>query len=387
MWEDAYRAWVEVCKSTCMKCFRLSWQDELNKELTDNLYASRFNDFVQTFHNRDPLGFIKEFNLPEDAAPHLRKFLRSVSRFALDYQDKNDDRLPGREQFYERFVVQDGTRPVEGKYDGNKPFGAEFKQLLDLAYNVTGADAHLVYAMSPVDSLSRSALQELDYSQLGALPTEDFDADKLLQAVANVKFQLLQQPLSLPSLDLLTLEDIQALRRTPAWGDYTRSVEAFMSLDNLLTDPEVFGDLDKGAPAVYRRYEMLGRQIQNRTTKRKVEKWQPKIELLVEGVGQMVSLKWGLDYLGFNAKVDIDAIIQRAAPIAVYLGIHGADKAKQIGRSLANYVEIYRGRLSDPRNQWKTLNERIRELPGIVEAVEEHTQSDLPETEGALAHA
>ncbi len=359
------QAWHRVCLETEMKCLRLSWDAATNKELTYQLIARRFNEFVDSFKHFNEESMAADLNLPKHSENALRIFFRKVSRFSLDFQDKHD-KLPSREDYYRSFIVAPDTEPRQGIYDGSKEFSGALKQLIDLAYNVSGADALGQYTLSPIDSLPRTALQELSFPQAGGV--KEMDPGALAALARKFAFEITQKSLGMKSLHLLSLTDVKEIRRTESWGRYCRILKEFLDHEFLLEDPEVFYDRDAGAPAVVRAYQelagQLARRMQENVAAGPSEEWNPVCETKIEAPGASVTLKLNLGVLSLEVKGSISELWKKAVPVAYRFGVR---PAKGYAMRFATLFNIRQMKMSHPREQWDALIKKLKEIPGIRE--------------------
>jgi hypothetical protein len=128
--------------------------------------------------------------------------------------------LRQRNDFYKQFVVVDGKNVQEGWYDGKKPFAAELKRLIDLKYNTNLADAIGRFALTPIDSLPRLALQE-DRIPLQSARGQ-VDAESLTVLLRRILTDLVQRKLDMPFLDSVDLADVIRIRETENWKNYVQ---------------------------------------------------------------------------------------------------------------------------------------------------------------------
>lgn len=366
---DVLNAWRDVCLSTHMQCLRLAWDADANSKLANQLLARRFNEFVTSFSNFDATSLdslAADMDLATGSANALKQHFRNVARFKLDHQDTND-RLPNREDYYRKFVTAPGTEPRAGVYDGSKPFSACFKQLLDLAYNVAGADALGQYTLSPTDSLSRTVLQELSFPQAGGLT--EMDPKKLADLARRFAFEITQQAITMKSLHLLTMTDVMEIRRTEAWGCYNSLFKKFLARDDLLDHPDVFYDAQNGAPAIVKIYQKLAEVISVRMAANVAgglaDTWQPVCETRIEAPGASATLKLSLGIVSLEVKGSISDLWNKAVPLAYRFGIR---PAKGYATRLSTLVNIKQMKMTQPRKQWEELLSRLRSIPGIQEA-------------------
>src|SRR5262249_33407057 len=153
-----YPAWQQLCQEMCVPCVRLSWEDDDNNRMTKEKLARRFHEFAQVAVARDEELFARDLELTPEEKEALLAQLGEMAKKSVDLAIRRD--LITREALYEAFVVANGTSPSQGKYDKSKPCAGAIKELIDLRYNLNLPDALGGYGMTPVDSLSRMALQE-----------------------------------------------------------------------------------------------------------------------------------------------------------------------------------------------------------------------------------
>ena len=280
-----FAAWQEVVKSAQAKCLRLSWDEDENKKMIRAQLSQRFHAAAQAAVTGDPAVLAHDLGLPSESSGALRARLGDLAHLSTDVAVQG--RLATRDELYRMFVVADDTAPADGKYDGSKPFAAEIKQLLDLSYNVNLPDATGGYALTPIDSLPRTALQE--WHALEKKP--EVTAEDLLQQLRRTAFDLVQSGLYVKSFAALRLSDVPEIRLTDEWSRYV------MSLDGLLRDPLSFSDPDAGVARIYHDYaELAGvatRIGAQRRSSKLTAQWTPVVEIVVEAAGATLSIVWG----------------------------------------------------------------------------------------------
>src|SRR5947209_12799798 len=160
---ETFPEWQAVCQEVRPRCLRLSWDDEENNQLLRLQLTRRLANFAKTVTENDIKLYLKDLGLDDSAEESFRQRLIDVERFCLDLASRNEP--ISRDALYKKFVVV-GEDPAqqntaERRYDSSKPFAAELKQLFDLRYNCNLPDVLNGYLITPVDSLPRTALQEL----------------------------------------------------------------------------------------------------------------------------------------------------------------------------------------------------------------------------------
>ncbi len=339
--KEAFEKWVQICHETRPHCIRLSWDEQENNNLT-NVMVRRFRAWASTLHLVADAGsfdlFMRDLGVPAEDKDRFLKHLRDVARWSID----NSDTLT-REEIYKRFVVADETKPVDGKYDPKKPFSGQIKQLADLSYNINLPDALERYALTPIDALPRTALQELTVKsgQSGNYITYD-ELKRLLQRewfaalnVAGGEF--------LSSLNFLTLSDVKAIRATDQWAAYMEE------LRGLLTYPL---ELDTRGQRIYEQYINFARVLSRFAAKgdsRRLAKWQPALTLVLTIGSAVVSAVWNPLASDFTGRVEYIVTGRVAKDVASVVGrlIIGGVAGVHAQAQLETGMDFMRARVGD----------------------------------------
>jgi hypothetical protein len=365
---NSFKNWMRVCEETRVKCVRMSWDRDENKSQIDRYLIRPFNTFVTNISTGDIDLYIGDLGLSDSDREPFKQQLRAVRRKCNEIEDL--DRRVTREQLYKSFVTTEGTEVVEGRYDRHKPFASEIKQLIDLKYNISLPDALGGFALTPYDSLSRSALQE-DRIPSQQDKSKYKDADIWLKLLQNSMFDRLQKGLYLESnlqqgyldsLSSLKLSEVLEVRAMDEWKKYMQSI------DTLLQDPESFEPMSED---VYRDYINLNKRITNLVTqnrsKEPVAKWTPGIEYILEMAGARMSVKWshqGITY-ALNGEVPSNLAKRRVA-YTEKLRIAGVEEQQA---DLNTTIEITKGFTTAPGEQWESLSRKIPEIQGFRRAM------------------
>lgn len=354
-----FPAWQRLSQEVRMRCVRLSWDDELNTRYTHDLLARRFHNFALTAATGDLDTYIQDLGSDPDAKSGLRNRLLDMARMCLEFMGQG--RLVTRNDLYQAFVTA-GDNPAERRYDVTRPFAGEIKELLDLAYNSYLADALGGSLLTPLDSLSRTALQE--WQQAGRQP--EITSDELVNLLQQSTFGLVQGGLYLKSMDVLSLPDVREVRRTDEWIAYIESLEALRGTPFQFTDGSVV--------RVYQNYLKLAEKMTDlviqqsgRPRTELTARWAPVIELVIDVAGAVLSVTWtseGQRYQ-FSGEVALSVAAQ-AAPVAVRLVIRDMAR-KRAQAHLATSIDFMKYRMRDARQQWADIQRRVRELPGFRE--------------------
>jgi hypothetical protein len=280
---------------------------------------------------------------PEQQGP-FEETIRAVSRWAVDAPEVT------RDTFYYQFVVADNSSTEKGKYDASKPFAGELKQLADLSYNTNLPDALGRYALTPIDSLPRTSLQELAvvFRDESRLVTGN-ELKKLLQRTA---FDLIQGGAFLKGMEHLTLRDVQHIRGTDEWFAYIQD------LKRLLDYPFEFGDR---AQAVYNRYIQLATTmtgVARASLGRRIEeRWTPAITLIVNLGGAVLSAVAEPAAPGIASKITYNFVgnVGQSVATAVARLIIGGVADKRAQAALETSVDFMRVRVQDAERFWEDL--------------------------------
>ncbi len=361
---NSFENWTRVCEEVSVKCVRLSWDSDENQDRIERYIIRPFNSFVTNISTGNIDRYAADLGLSESDKEPFKQQLKAIRRKCNEIEDL-DERVT-REKLYEAFVTQSGTPVVEGRFDRRKPFASEIKQLIDLKYNISLPDALGGFALTPYDSLSRSALQE-DRAALQRDRSQDKDADTWFKILQNSMFDRLQQGLYLESnlqqgyldsLSSLNLSEVLEVRAMEEWGQYMQSIDVLLQ-DSL--------DFESMSEDVYRHYLNLNKRITDLVTKNRskepVAKWTPGIEYVLEMAGARMSVKWshhGITY-ALNGRVSSN-LAKRRVPYTEKLRIAGVEENQA---DLNATIEIAKGFTTAPAEQWESLSRKVPELQGF----------------------
>lgn len=343
--DEGWRAWARIAAECSSSCLRLSWDDDENGQYISEYMVRPFRRFLLSMADFEPDGLRRDFGLESlEAARQMQQRLREVARWAIDSEAVN------REEFYRKFVVADGTNPADGYYDSGKPFAGELKQLADLRYNSTLADAVDRYSLTPAASLHRAALQE--ERQLSK--AKGVEADALLKVLLQRRaFDLVQSALDI-GLTGLDLHHVWAARGTDEWSQYTASLEG------LIGNPVEFSDRGQ---EVYSRYVDLARRLSTFVGDRHqgvVNRWEPIIQLSVETLGSVITIVFGPEpHVEVIGKV-ATGIAVRASTAVVRFAIVGRDQ-RRASAELGTSMDLMRVRLMRTGEEWEYLKTKLAE--------------------------
>lgn len=360
----SFEEWKKVCLETPgMQCIRLSWDDDQNREYTSDFLAGRFASFALSLVAKNLDKYLRDLGLDPSAKDEFRKRLHEVAQAALDLQ-AGQGRV-NREDLYHAFISAPGTTSAERRYDYTKPFAGEIKQLLDLAYSRNLPDALDGYLLTPIDSLPRTALQETADELTGRL--SNITVQDLMPMLQRTVFSLIQEGMYLPSLDLLSLPDVDQIRGMSEWYDYMAQLKA------LLQDP-IASFAQGGARAVHESYARLAEQMTKLLGDRYAQDMTKSaartvfvIELVIEigaGLISVVGMPAG-PIIQVAGAAALATVGKKALPFAVRFVVRDI-ASKRANKGLSNSIELMRGKMREGAQQWEELLRRIRET-GVFE--------------------
>ncbi|MBA2809979.1 hypothetical protein E0500_021900 [Streptomyces sp. KM273126] len=360
---DGFTAWQDTLGSMRsgdrVRCVRMSWDDpendRANKEHTRTRLFQPFTEKVQGLTAKDTEILAAQVGVAREDTDLFRSRLGEVVGFSNDLSVHREPVV--RNVLYKEFVTAPGTNVAEGRYDGNKPFAAEIKQLLDLIYNVNLADALDRYPLTPAGSLRRVALQEAREARHTGGFVED--PEELLTFLRRQAFAAVQDHLTPSAVNALTLQDIWQLRQSTAWNDY---VDAFGALT---AAPGAFHD---SVGRVFDRYVRLNSEILKLAKERRQatpKKWRPVIEVVVTlgaAVFTAVSGEGMWQIAGAVAPLTVSGSVGGSVQLILRNRMEGRQE-QRFAREIATV------RLASAR-EWSQFHDLVRRLPGYQETTD-----------------
>ncbi|MEU1597870.1 hypothetical protein ABZ468_34775 [Streptomyces sp. NPDC005708] len=282
--EAGYAAWrdtfEEMSATDRVRCVRMSWDDQENRERTRARLYRPFAAKVQGLTALDLDLLAGQVGVAPEEYGAFRRRLGELVSFSNDLNVRGESVV--RNVLYEQFVTVPGSSVVDGRYDGAKPFAAQLKQLLDLLYNVNLADALGRFPLTPQGSLRRVVLQEV--RQVRDDPGIIRDPEALSLFLRRQAFGIVQDHLTPSNVDGLALGDVWSLRQSGAWNAYIRAFGA------LTADPLAFHDQ---VGRVFDHYVRVNRAIVDLAAARGqrigTSRWSPVIEVVVTLGGSVFS--------------------------------------------------------------------------------------------------
>lgn len=366
--DTGFPTWQKLCGQVKMQCMRLSWSDGDQQEAFNKL-SSRFHDFALTLYNKDWQKLMQDFGLDsQDIASRVQliRRLAEVGDIAKNYSLEKllagaGNAAVTRNILYQQFVTG-GESPALRHYDGTKPFAGEIKQMLDLAYNAYLADALGGHLLTPIDSPNRLFLQEWSGSDKNK---PHLAATELVTMLRRSAFSILSEGMYVKSMGLLTLQDVQEIRKTDEWRHYITSLQA------LLKAPLSFDTL---ANAVYRNYALLLARITQLLDRRNLQQggaltafWEPSVHSIVTVGNASLSVIWNKD--GAFYHVDEEALHAQTLAagatsfsVSLIIGDRSSSTSRARNRAqLVSSIDVMKGIMPDARNQWQEIIRRFKE--------------------------
>ncbi|WP_073951264.1 hypothetical protein [Streptomyces kebangsaanensis] len=354
---DGFTAWQETLAgmpaADRVRCVRMSWNDtpgdQENRERTRIRLFQPFAEKVQGLTAKDIDILAAQVGVAREDTDRFGQRLGEVVGFSNDLSVRRQPVV--RNTLYEEFVSVPGTNIAEGRYDRDKPFAAEIKQLLDLIYNVNLADALGRYPLTPVGSLRRVVLQEAREARATAGFVED--PEQLLTLLQRHTFATVQDHLTPSAVNALDLQDIWRLRQTSAWNEYIRA------FDTLTAAPETFHD---SVGRVFDRYVRLNSEILRLAREGRHARpnhWRPVVEVVVT-LGAAVFTAVSGDDMWEVAGSILPLTVSGSLTGSVQLVLRN----RTAGRQEQKFArEIAAVRLASER-EWSHFHDLVRRLPG-----------------------
>lgn len=218
-----------------LPALRLSQRDDSNDLLTSNM-AKRFDEYFTSLRKLDDLQTNivaselfnatpgRERDLSVELLDRFRAKLDEVAKFAFE---RERGKPVTREQLYEEFVCEPGSKVAEGRFRRPQPgdFVLELKKLFDLRYNTNLPDFLGRYALAPIGLPGRSALCD-DRLADGAIDASA--VDDLLQNTRQSFMESAHKAMSLPLLGELSLEDVCEIRTFGTWEAFAQAQERIL---------------------------------------------------------------------------------------------------------------------------------------------------------------
>ncbi|MGW4205053.1 hypothetical protein [Streptomyces sp. NPDC004726] len=357
--QEAFTAWQETVgrmRSTeRLTCLRMSWNDDDNRTDTRNALFNPFAARVQALTAKDIPLLGSQVGVPEHRLDAFAARIGEVVQFSNEKRTRNENVV--RAGLYEQFVTVPGTPVSDGRYDRDKPFSGEIKQLLDLIYSVNLADALGMYPLTPNGSLRRVALQEWRDIRTASAGRIITDPEELLLFLRRQAFSAVQDRLTLAAVDSLSLEDIWNLRQSDPWHSY------MAAFDELIADPVSFHER---VGLVFDRYVRLNSELIRITGSRPrggevdANKWMPVVETVVTVGGAVFTAMTGDEIWSLTGALGAAASKYGGSVQLVLRNRREGKREQKFAREMAT-VRF------DSAREWDQFLSMVRALPGYAE--------------------
>ena len=354
----AWSAFVE--RFTRFPGLKLAWdlspsqEDELLKNQLTRPFAYKINSLTVG----DMSLLMRDLQLPADRTKvkQLRTTLQKLNAFSGQHFDEHGA-YPTRHQIYETFVTTNTSGTGDIVIDRNKPFSAELKQIIDLAYITNLADALKVFSTSPHNSLNRSALQELQSYIKSGEP--DFDPHDFVRILKNIIFESMREVVPFSGLGFLTPSSIYKIRKCQAYADYISALEKFVD-----ATPESLGNLfgaseTQALQVLINQRKALAREITASAAAQATQSYVENAILILQSAG--VTIKVTLNLPPFKVEIDGLAALKLAAPPSVKISVKlalGAMDAMWL-HDFSSVYELVTYKTSEPYECLRTFVEQM----------------------------
>jgi len=367
--QEGWEAWRGIVDRARVHSARFSWDsDAENAEQLNQRLARKFTEGVMRLVTLEPQALSADLGVDLSTAHDLKHHLVTVTAHCAELAGSGE--LVTREKLYQKFIVQDGTTPAEGRYDLQKPHCGLTKQLIDLAYNVNIAAGVERLALTPALGMHRSTLQE--WRPLARDPENQISAPELADVLSGAAFDFVQQTLYLQSFRDLTIRDVEQIRGSDEWLLYSKN------LNELLASPfDMFESEESGAKALMDSYVGVLRKSTRVALKRPAAiapTTEPRdfaVALGVEVAGSTFSYCFGPT--GPEIAVTGGALAAGAANVVVRLGVRGWNgmrKRRAWTSDLDNRVQLMSGWVNSADEFWRDFLARFEDVPGTDQARE-----------------
>jgi hypothetical protein len=357
--EPGWAAWTELARQCRMSCVRLSW-DEGDHDRTNRAATGRvsrdFGRFVQSLNSFEMPALTRDLGLPDEAGDELWRQVVRLSDWG--HETLSQRKRVTRDALYREFVS--AGDPGEGRIDPDKPFAAQLKRLVDLAYNTNLADHLNTYSLAPTDGLRRTALQE--WHSESAARRQEIDPVELARLVKRCAFDEINTLLYADSFADLELDEVRRLRGTDAWLRYASELRTLLDAP-MERQLDMFTDPDSGLRSIVNRYVEIIEQasdiVYERRSTRHERRWSPKVELLADCAGATAEIMLfnGSPLLGVAGAVST-LFARKAAPFVLRLVLRNVDRRRSEQAEFDASVRLLDGNLAGGSEGWQTfLNE------------------------------
>lgn len=367
--EKRWITWLELLKDTYPACVRLNWDDQ---KLDFNRMSSAFHRYIKGLDTPGmPESLATYLSIPQEGIEEFKKRIFDVVDFATNTGRKSG--FVTRNSLYEKFVTFPGTDVDKGIY-GNGLFSAELKQIFDLKYNVNLPDALGRYALTPEDSLPRSALGDLDETHRNKVISEK-NLTEIITILKQLSFEKISKGLYINSLANISLSDVLEARKMDEWESYTKSIH------DLLSNPLQFEDRSN---KVYVQFEALNRAISKNREEQLALKWDPWVKItLVLGLGAVeLWINPADNSQKLMTKLGTDAVAAGFTPLLMRLTISAFNQDQNADLDVS--LDFMRGTINNGQEAWGEIVNQLKPIYKELEnskAKTEDSNQSIPESQ------
>lgn len=363
---QAAAAWRRLCQDSKPHCIRLSWDSTENSRHLVSHLGGQFARRLQNLHLGEAEQFLRDIRgadnkIELDDVRAFRRRLQEVANTVSDVYSKKDRPIT-RTELYAKFVQTADTPPEVQRYDTSKKYFAEIKQLTDLIYNTNLSNVLGVLTLTPTDSPTRLALQELQTAAAIDKGAKNYlrGAD-LGTLIADLRFAVIHQALNFIDFGALTIADVVRIRSTEEWAHYIDI------LGNVVSNEALLDSLDSATNGLVALedayYKLLGiivaRYVSAVVT---TDNLKPAVKLVIETGTEYLALDYfggGNPVVSLGSKVANSQISDQAANVIVSWNIGWISGASQEFLS-AGTVQLAKRRFKNVREDWGALIEAVR---------------------------
>ncbi len=363
-------AWERICREGRMACISLPKTNTKPLQTFKQLIG---NNMLQNTHLIAEQIQTAQKTQESTSSTNLELSLRKLANFVMAAEQDTLTLEELYETLYKHFILVEDSNSRERIYDGKKEAAHEIKQVIDLAYHASIADALQSHLLTPGDTLPRTVLQE--WRTPPPATSTHFSLEALITTIESCHFDTIRSDWYLKSLRFLSLQDVVEIRASREWDIYIQSVEALMKNKSFAQR-----GLDALAPSLehtYNSYQHLLDEINSMLEHRRTAsnpssqhtfwtKWTPTPELQINVGGAILLIRWTQDGMlySFAGNSSPDKDHYPALTISFSIGEHRHTTAST---DLSINFDLCHGRLdtktSDAYQQWEKLKMKFHTQP------------------------
>ncbi len=348
----AFARWKHMAENADLTCLRLDWGEGNAQQVA--LMSELFHRYVRDMDRLNVSAVAERFGIDLSAKSNrirLEQALKEVSDFA---REKSQGECVSRTELYERFVIPENDLPSHGRIDAGKNFSLEIKQLLDLKYNLNLPDYLDRFSLTPMDSLPRQALQEIELMVQRAQFVEPVE---LLRVTRAINFERAVRSVSLPNLDQVSLDQIVQTRRSIAFETYLDVARKTLPDQTRPEDQIVFQNPEFALEDITHAYRNVWEDLQSRTySDRRDVPFVVTLEIQITGTSARASIFTDVNSNDVRIHVpdEFGQLANRSAPIGVELRISGS--------SMSDFrLPLARMKTGSAREFWREFLDGLQE--------------------------